>query len=406
MHGVLVAVFGDQEPEIVAHLSEASGLSVERRCADVAELLAAAGARVGTVAVVSASFFGIDHVVVDRLHAMGVSVVGIAQSEDMERVAALRCDAVTDVAAGGAGVVEAIERLELDQEPSPPPDVDTSDGDDPQGRIVTVWGPHGSPGRSTLAAALAEELSHEGATLLIDADTIAPALTQSLGIIDDASGIAAACRSATHGRLDQTSLDTATVDAGSFRLLSGLTRPDRWREVPGRALEIVLGAARAHSEWIVVDVAGGWEDDDADFGSAFAPTRWSAQHAALAAADHVVILGQADAVGMYRLVSLLVDAPRVEGACHVAVNKVRASATGAGSTNQVREVLARLAGESDPVLIADDRQAADAAMRGGVTLSGSAPDSKAMKGIRELVSRIIGRSPSRRTLRGRRKAAH
>ena len=403
MRGVLVAVFGDLEPEVVTHLAAAPGLSVERRCADVAELLAAAGARVGTVAVVSASFFGIDHVVIDRLHAMGVSVVGIAHSEDMERVAALRCDAVTDAAAGGPAVVEAIGRLDLDVLPPPMP-VDIQPDDDARGTVIVVWGPHGAPGRTTVAAALAAELAHDGTAFLIDADTLAPALAQSLGVVDESSGIAAVCRAATHGRLTETALESASSTIGGVRVITGLTRPDRWREVPGRAIEEVLQAARALAAWTVVDVAGGWEDDESDFGSAFAPTRWSAQHAALAAADHVVVLGQADAVGIFRLVSLLVDAPRVDGEYHVVVNKVRASATGAGSTRQVREVLARLAGEGDPVLIADDRAAADTAIRRAVMLADAAPDSKALHGIRELAVRVGGSTRPRRIMRGRRKA--
>ena len=222
--------------------------------------------------------------------------------------------------------------------------------------------------------------------------------------MDESSGIAAACRAATHGRLTQAALEGAIYTLGRMRVMTGLTRPDRWREAPGRALEEVLQAARSLAEWTVVDVAGGWEDDESGFGSAFAPTRWSAQHAALAAADHVVVLGQADAVGVYRLVSLLVDAPRVDGEYHVAVNKVRASATGAGSTRQVREVLVRLAGEGDPVLIADDRAAADTAIRRAVTLAEAAPDSKALKGIRDLAERVGGQARSRRNMRGRQKA--
>lgn len=404
MHGVLVAVFGDLEPDVVSHIAKAPDLSVERRCADVAELLAAAGARVGTIAVVSASFFGIDHVVIDRLHAMGVTVVGIAQSEDIERVAALRCDAVTDAADGGAAVVEAIGRLDLDDAVPAPPEPEP-DADQPaSGQVVVIWGPHGAPGRTTLAAALAVELSYEGSVLVIDADTVAPSLAQALGVVDESSGVAAACRAASNGRLDATSLDAATSTFGRLQIMTGLTRPDRWREVPGRALDDVLHVARSRYEFVVVDVSGGWEDEEPDFGSAFAPTRWSAQHAALAASDHVVILGEADAVGMYRLVSLLVDAPRVEGRYHVVVNRLRGSATGTGSTNQVREVLARLAGEGEPVLIANDPASADAAMRAGEPLPVAVPDSKALKGVRELVARIIGRSPSRRGLRRRRKA--
>mgnify|MGYP002753442115 CR=1 FL=1 len=44
-----------------------------------------------------------------------------------------------------------------------------------RGRIVLVWGPHGSPGRSTVSASLAHGLAASGGAILVDADVEAPA---------------------------------------------------------------------------------------------------------------------------------------------------------------------------------------------------------------------------------------
>ena len=50
-------------------------------------------------------------------------------------------------------------------------------------RVIAVWGPHGAPGRSTVAIQLAVEVTRSGQTCaLIDADTVAPSLALLLGL--------------------------------------------------------------------------------------------------------------------------------------------------------------------------------------------------------------------------------
>src|SRR5205085_11905527 len=61
------------------------------------------------------------------------------------------------------------------------------------GRIVAVWGPTGSPGRSTVAAALAGALADEGRVVLVDADLQRGALEVLLGA-DVGGNIASASR--------------------------------------------------------------------------------------------------------------------------------------------------------------------------------------------------------------------
>lgn len=392
MRGVLVAVQGPAEPELVAALGSERDIVVERRCADVPELLAAAGAQLGQVAVVSASFIGIDHSVIQRLQLAGLHVVGLAHEEDHQRVRALGVDAVVDAAAGPAAVVSAIRDLSAPEATPIPATAAVPDDAAPAGRVVAVWGTHGAPGRTTLAIELAAQLAHRGTVLVVDADTVAPAVAQHLGIVDEASGLALACRMAAHGRL--TAVRRHALTAGPVDVLTGITRTERWREVPERDVATVLAAARREYEWIVVDITGGAHAAQPDHGTAFAPTRHGAQQAALAAADETLIVGRADAVGMYRLLGSLVDTP-VEDAL-VVVNRVRRSAAPA---RQLHEVLERLAGETHPVLVPDDPHGVDRAVRDGSFVAQVAPKSGVVTAVAQLADRI---APSRVVRRSRR----
>ncbi|WP_418606036.1 DEAD/DEAH box helicase [Georgenia sp. SUBG003] len=172
------------------------------------------------------------------------------------------------------------------------------------GRLVVVWGPPGAPGRTTLAVTLAAELAVlAGSANLVDADTEAPSVTQVLGILDDASAVAAVARQALNGRLDPTVLRRlCPVVDGNLHVMTGLTRADRWRELPAAALEVVWDVARASAPWTVVDT-GATLDGDPD--GAYGPRRHAATASALAAADVVVVVGAGEPVGMRRLVMAL-----------------------------------------------------------------------------------------------------
>ena len=83
----------------------------------------------------------------------------------------------------------------------------------PRGRAPSVrpssrcGGPPGAPGRTTVATTLAAEIAGRGVeVLLVDADTYGGCVAQTLGLLDEAPGIAAACRAADQGLLDLPAL--------------------------------------------------------------------------------------------------------------------------------------------------------------------------------------------------------
>src|SRR5690606_15065409 len=123
--GVLCAVRGTGETVTVRALGSAgSRVEVTRRCADVAELLAAAAAGLGRVAVVSATLPGLDREVVRHLHGSQVWVVALADAREgwaVPRVQALGADAVletADVETAVAGTVtDLLDRAERGDRP-------------------------------------------------------------------------------------------------------------------------------------------------------------------------------------------------------------------------------------------------------------------------------------------------
>lgn len=424
--GVLVAITGARESELVRLLdSRGTGVRVVRRCADMPEVLAAALAGLGTVAVLSSDLDGVDRTAVARLTTAGVRTLVVAEPAEAERCRALGAFAVLDATADLAAWVGAVtaaatdearsegsglpsdpdDASDLDEPPAAPPD----DGGPARsvGRLVAVWGPRGAPGRTAVAVTLASELAAAGVpALLVDADTEAPSVVQALGLLEESAGIAAAARAAAHGRLDAATLARAcrTVPEG-FRVLAGLTRADRWRELPASSLEVLWERCREIAPWTVVDTAAGAEGGGGGFEAAYAPRRHQATLSALEAADVVVVVGAAEPVGVHRLVLALTELaerglPRPGAERVVVANRVRGSATGARPEISVREALARFAGVESVVLVPDDRAAFDRALLTGATLRQASPGSPARAVLADLATSLSGVASPRRRGRG------
>ena len=260
-----------------------------------------------------------------------------------------------------------------------------------QGRIVLVWGPHGAPGRSTVAASLAHGLAGSGGAILVDADVEAPSLVQILGMPEDSSALAGAARLATHGRLDAESFQRVLAPVeGGLSLLGGLGRAGRWRELPPAAMTEVWLQCRRAAAWTVVDVAGGAIDNDID-DFTLEPGRGAVTADLVSHADVVLVVGGADPVGVRRLLQLLDEvgsSVTPAGRIEVVVNRVRTSAAGPSPQQALREALSRFGGLEDIVLLPDDPATADACLLQGRSIMEGAPASALGKAMSALVDRI------------------
>ncbi|WP_129785702.1 AAA family ATPase [Promicromonospora panici] len=410
---VLVAVHApDEEAAAVTVLGAQPQVTVARRCAELAELLAAAEAGAGTAAVVSGDLPGLDREAVARLRGAGLRVVAIEDpATPAERLAGLGCDVV--VAGGDAENLVAAVRGDAPDaaEPAAPaPDLGGRSG-----TIIAVWGPAGSPGRTTTAIELAAALAGIGAAaprrsgllrrhrpaprpradtvLLADADTYASSVTSRLGLLDDAPGLAAAARAAGQGVLDVVTLARhSPVVLPGVRVLTGITRASRWPELPATSLDMVFQRCRELASWTVVDCGPVLEADEVLMYDTRAPQRNGATLSALQAAEIVVVVGGADPVGLQRLVRGLEDlrdaAVPVPAARLVVVNRVRDAAVGRRAESQVRDALARYAGVDNVHLVPDDPAGLDTALLAGRVLAECASGSPARAAFVDLAGRV------------------
>ncbi|KNY07409.1 AAA family ATPase [Microbacterium sp. GCS4] len=280
-----------------------------------------------------------------------------------------------------------------DTDPLPPSE---HDGDH---RIIVVWGSHGAPGRSTVAVQLAVELSRHGRrTALVDADTVAPSLALILGLSDDAPGIAAACRRAELGSLDDAELTRLSValptSAGEIAVLSGINRPSRWPELSAERLRAALGACRAWAEDCVVDVSGAFDADDEVTFDIAGPRRHAATTSALAEADAVVAVVAADPLSISRFLRDHAELRRLIGNAplRILVNKVRPGPLGLDARGQIRRTLERFAGVTDIVFLPVDQRATDSALLQARPPSDVAPRSAFVAAVRRAAAELAAGS--------------
>ncbi|HEY9358419.1 MAG TPA: P-loop NTPase [Arthrobacter sp.] len=407
-----VVTVGQAQEDVVGGLERLHGpVTVVRRCAELTELLAACQSGLARAAVVADGCEELTASLVDRLRAVGVAIIALTDNPDeASRLRGIGVpSALSDVdsAVLAARISEAVAQL-AGMQPGPPAtgladpaaalrpvpaaldDVPAVSG---AGSIIAVWGPAGSPGRTLVAANMAGELAAEGkSVLLVDADSYGASIAAVLGLLDESAGLAQACRLADQGLLDAGAMlriaAPVATRLGTFRVLTGITRADRWTELRAAALSLVLERAREIADVVVIDTGFCLEADEEISFDTMAPRRNAATLRALELADTVYAVGSADPVGVPRLVRGLAElelaVPHVSPV--VVMNKVRAGAVGRAPERQLRDAWDRYgpaAGIS--AFLPADAPAADSALLGGSLLLEVAPESKLRAAIAELV---------------------
>jgi Flp pilus assembly CpaE family ATPase len=273
-----------------------------------------------------------------------------------------------------------------------PPDPEVDRRDLACGRVIAVWGPTGAPGRTTLAVTLATELAEQGVpALLLDADVYGGAVAQSLGLLDEAPGLAAAVRVANNGLLDLPALaELARSVNDRLRVLTGITRPERWPELRPAGLENVLALCRALAAVTIVDCAFSLEQDEELAYDQSAARRNGATLAILDDADAVIAVGSADPLSLQRLVRGLSElAAAVPGVSpDVVVNRVRDGLMPGDAKKEIAAALDRYAGVTPAAFLPYDLAATDAAAMRGRALCEVASSSPLRFAIRDYARQI------------------
>ncbi len=427
------------------------GVTVVRRCVDIVDLLAVAAAGQGRAALVASGLRRLDADAIVRVTENSCPIddpVTLAVAADKVLTYRLLAAQVVPVGVVRRGDTAAEDRLRAagisflvpdDAEPSVVASViaeavrSTSPGagaprmfGDPatsmaippgagaalpdvlpqrRGSVIAVWGPTGAPGRTVVAATLADEIARLGSSaLLVDADVYGGTVAVLLGLLDESPGLAAACRQAGTTRLDAGALAALCWQlTPTLRVLTGIPIAQRWPEVRATAIEPVLNAARHLAEFSVLDCGFGLETDEELSYDSLAPRRNGATLAALDEADVILAVGAADPIGLQRLVRGLGELrdAEVTAPIWVVLNKVRRSVVAGDPALELTAALQRFAGRSPAALLPFDQDAVDAALAAGRLLGESRPASALRQAVAELAAALVGApaQPSRRRRR-------
>ena len=380
-----------------------NGHELVARCSSADELASTLLSARAEFAIVAATARYLNDRLMMEADAAGIRIVAMIASEvDRRHAAALGLHEVVELDAGW----NDLEPVLLGAAAAAPTAAEPR-----RATVLAVWGPAGSPGRTTLAINVAAELAAAGHTVaLADVDTHSGSIAPALGLLDEAPGFAAACRLAGADSLDRAELERIgqryLSSRGSFWVLTGIGRPSRWPELSTERVVATIKACRDWVDYVVVDTGFSLENDEEISSDLFAPRRNAATLAALREADHVVAVGAADPVGLSRFLRAHVDLMEtiVTNRVTVVMNKIRASAIGVGPAGQVKETLQRFGGITAPVLVPHDQAALDAAILSGKTLFDVSAKSPARVAIGQFVSeRILPRpAPIAKRMRRRR----
>lgn len=359
------------EPAALAEIERAADLELVRRCVDVADLLATAQTHRIDAALVAADAPGLDAGVVDRLADAGVATwtldTGTTSHERQRSIGRpVRLGALAAIAS--AGTIEA---------PA------TAAG--PAGVLVAVWGPTGAPGRSTLAVSVAAAAAARGrTTALVDADVHGGSIAQLLGILDDVSGVMAACRDANRGA-GQAAHDHLLAVGPGLHVMTGIPRADMWHHLRPAAFESVLRRLLDGHDLVVVDCSFG-----ADDGPPGGPWPDHVTRRVLDLADEVVVVGSADPVGLARLVRAVSDAGWLR-APRIVLNRWRPAL--GWTEREVASMVHEVTGTAPWGFLPHDQAAHDQAVMHGRPVRDVAPASGYVSRVDRLAAELAAPAP-------------
>ncbi len=379
-----VAGDGDIEAAAAAAFAGRSDIELVMRCVDHVELVAIMeGAGIEAIVAFGAPNW-LDARCGEEIASHGVRFVGVARHlDDADRLRALGAT----VLPGPAPIDEIVELSTTLPEP-----VEKQVKSRGGGSLTAVWGPKGSPGRTTVAIELAYACAasqHEGRVLLIDGDPYGGDIVQLLAITEEVPSIVWAAQSAAKGSFDETAVvhELRRVEREGPVVIPGLPRAELWTEVSTFGWNELLSSSRHLFQTSICDVGFCLEADE-ELGFSGGDGRNAIARASVMEADHVVAVLHADPVGLksflwgYQELKELVPPERIvvlANRCHPGVER------------DVADIIHRHTGKRVTAFLPDaPREMAQATMKGR-PLSVLEPRSKFASATRDVAAAIGAR---------------
>lgn len=416
---VPLVVVGDEGGRFIAAIESQRGhVSVVRHVHDIGEMLGIAQSGIARAVLIVTGAEQLTHSMVKSLHLLEVAVCLVLDQGTPPAITGVHpIDSLADTAELIGEIEQAVENLLASEDPEPrsEPHLDAPElcapahtgqlqteekQDAPpsphtNGKVMAVWGPYGSPGRTTLAINLTAAYAEAGYTVcLVDADTYGASIGAALGLTDDYSSLAQLCHYADRGNLTQQQLKelTHTISDRShyFDVITGINKAERWVEVRSSALELVLNQLVSKYDLVVIDTSFCLEEDPALSFDGLTPQRNEATLTSLTRADHIVAVGLADVVGVPRLIKAYDSLTTALGAnpaekISIVFNRIRTEALG-GSAQAALEHSWERFGPALPITsqLPEDTANADKARLEGRTILDLAPHTELARQLHEL----------------------
>lgn len=333
-----VAADLQRETALAQALGDRADVELVMRCVDRVEAIAVirGGGIDALIALGSPQWF--DEELADEALRAALRIVGVGVTAEGSSIARH----ATNLLPGDASPSDILRRCRESAISSPPPPI-SARSSPANGRLISVWGPKGAPGRTTVAMELASVLAAiDRSTLLIDADPYGGDVRQAADIVEDLPSVIWAAQLASRGQLDAGRIVSSLRRIGERGpvLMPGLPRADLWHEVSPYGWRQLLIVSRSLFRYAVCDVGFCLEVDDhpyaADQGERNLMTRSTLQ-----SSDKIVAVCRGDAVGIknfmwaYDALTDLVEPEKVV----IVANRVRQ-----GEEREVADVLKRQTG--------------------------------------------------------------
>ena len=233
------------------------------------------------------------------------------------------------------------------------------------GGSICVWGPTGSPGKSTLALNMACELASSGKqVLLIDLDTYSASIGILLGVAEPGPGVAAATRLVGQDRLDSEQFLRLAikyqVGKGVMSVLAGLGSELRWPELSAEKVRGIISRATQNYDYVILDVASPLEAGLKHVGGVV--DRNVSTRTALEVCTLSIAVFNADQIGVKRLCDSFAQMSQLAPSPILIANRFRTTALGSGAKQQIKDALLEMCQSEVNWFIPEDRASCDRAV--------------------------------------------
>ncbi len=346
----VVTLSGDPqlEPSLAVRLGSHPVVELVMRCLDRVELLGAVrGLELDAIVSVGAPTW-LDPQTMQEASDAGVRIVGVSDDPAAVHELSSRGVKVLGSEQDDNDIVAACRTQSL----APAASLEHSSR---RGRLIAVWGPKGAPGRTMIAIRLALQISRGSPdTLLIDADPYGGDVLQAFGIVEELPTVVWAANAAAKQGFDAQALasDLRRAAPGGPVVVPGLPRAELWAEVSDFGWRRLLDAAQSFFAFTVCDVGFCLEPDLSPY-PGMGEGRNRMARAAAAAADHVVAVVRADALGIKSFLWGFESLTQIcsEERVIVVLNRVRR-----GEENEVAELVRRHTGKRVGAVLFDRPQ--------------------------------------------------